>query len=237
LAVEEQFYLIWPMAIALTPSRHLLKLCLVLIAAAVICRCCFLVAGLDPMVTYMLTPSRMDALILGAAAAVISGKWKQLETLGGSGTKALLTGIGLIALGAGLTRLYYTEDPRTIVGGYTVLAVGFALLILASDGRFRSRPATLWRRVLSTGFLGSIGRYSYAMYVFHLPISLSLGSVIQPRLYALGGAYPTIYSITIAALSYVAGWASYHLLEKHFLRLKRYFEPHRDLAHLRAKPS
>jgi peptidoglycan/LPS O-acetylase OafA/YrhL len=73
--------------------------------------------------------------------------------------------------------------------------------------------------------LRSVGKFSYAMYVFHIPLSILVGAPLLPALKRLGSGYPVWYAIWIAACSYLAAMASYHLLEKHFLRAKRYFVP------------
>jgi peptidoglycan/LPS O-acetylase OafA/YrhL len=63
------------------------------------------------------------------------------------------------------------------------------------------------------------------MYVWHLPIVRLAGPLALAAVKPLGFTYPIPYTIVIIMLSFGAAWISYHLFEKHFLRLKRYFVP------------
>jgi peptidoglycan/LPS O-acetylase OafA/YrhL len=70
------------------------------------------------------------------------------------------------------------------------------------------------------------------MYVLHVPIHHHLG---VPLLARLAGAHPGVrvsvaYFVALAAASYGGAIASYHLLEKHFLGLKRHFSVERVAA-------
>jgi peptidoglycan/LPS O-acetylase OafA/YrhL len=70
-------------------------------------------------------------------------------------------------------------------------------------------------------WLRRVGRYSFAMYVFHLPLMAAFGTPIHEALGFTGSAMPLFYVLTAILLSFLAGMASYHVLEKHFLALKR----------------
>jgi peptidoglycan/LPS O-acetylase OafA/YrhL len=141
-----------------------------------------------------------------------------------------LTGLGLatalvFVVGIPLTHAYSTERLAGQTIGYTVLAACgavFVTLVALSAGR---RGAGV-NAVLKWAPLRSCGRYSYAMYIFHNLLHKLVG---EPRLLARFGEHlpaPTVfvYAIAVLAVSYLLGLASYHLLEKHFLRLKRLFE-------------
>jgi peptidoglycan/LPS O-acetylase OafA/YrhL len=76
-------------------------------------------------------------------------------------------------------------------------------------------------RLLSSTPLRLIGRYSYGMYVFHLPLHTFFGLVVLHSL--VGVATPAeglVYVIVITALSFGLAALSYELFEKRFLRLK-----------------
>jgi peptidoglycan/LPS O-acetylase OafA/YrhL len=110
--------------------------------------------------------------------------------------------------------------------GYTALALFFgATLILAVT----APPHTLRERAFANPVLRILGRYSYAIYVFHLPLwsaAVRHGLVSPERLpYVAGSQMPAQAALIVAlsTLSLAAGWLSWHLYEKHFLRLKVLF--------------
>src|SRR5262249_46602415 len=69
LAVEEQFYLLWPLVVAFVPSRWLRRVCVGMIGASVVTRLILALAGTQPVMTYVLTPCRLDGLAAGAFLA------------------------------------------------------------------------------------------------------------------------------------------------------------------------
>ncbi len=110
--------------------------------------------------------------------------------------------------------------------GYTLLAIiGASLIVFSID------PGSAQRRVvafLRTPFMRFLGKYSYAMYIFHFPLAWFLENA------GLGvNRYPTIagshipgviaFSLMTAGLTAIAALISWNLFEKHFLRLKKYF--------------
>jgi peptidoglycan/LPS O-acetylase OafA/YrhL len=70
-------------------------------------------------------------------------------------------------------------------------------------------------------WLRRVGRYSFAMYVFHLLLITAIGTPIHEALAFAGSATPLLYVLSFILLSFLAGMVSYHLLEKHFLELKK----------------
>ena len=97
LAIEEQFYLVWPVVIWFCRSRRsLLTVLFGLIAAATLFRCFAAHFGLTPQQAYFLTFTRADAIVLGALMAVWRGErmYERLERialptlLGGHGPSA-----------------------------------------------------------------------------------------------------------------------------------------------------
>src|SRR5262249_33425960 len=69
LAVEEQFYLVWPAIIAWTPRRWLAGLCVAVIGAAIAMRVLLIHQG-AALAAYVLTPARADTLAIGATLAI-----------------------------------------------------------------------------------------------------------------------------------------------------------------------
>jgi peptidoglycan/LPS O-acetylase OafA/YrhL len=226
LAVEEQFYLVWPFVIAWVPTRHMLTTTLLVAAAAIVSRIALRGAGVSAEAIYMFTTTRMDALALGATAAVISRRHEVMAMFKRRQASIGWLALSLVAASAAISHLFDTRDPGTIIVGYTVLAVAAAIVVLTLQAGVGS--GSWLERVLSLGLLRSCGKYSYAMYVFHLPLVLLIGPALTKYLVATGSLRPLLYSLSLIAVSYAFGWLSYNLYERHFLALKRYFIPQCD---------
>ena len=93
------------------------------------------------------------------------------------------------------------------------------LLVLTVEATWNSR----WRRLLEATLMRAMGKYSYAIYVLHPVILIATVEMLLPGTqFPAYVAKPAILIWTLTA-SFAAAWLSYHLYEKHFLRLKRYF--------------
>ena len=89
-----------------------------------------------------------------------------------------------------------------------------------------TRYPTKLQRTFSVPVLGQIGIYSYAIYLFHLPLeSIVRGLGLHPSFQApiLGSILPValLYIVGNAAVAYLAGWASWYGFEKFFMQLRR----------------
>ena len=227
LAVEEQFYFLWPAVIALTPTRRLVPVCATLIVVALVIRIALLKAGAPPEAIYMFTVCRMDALACGAMAAVLTGVPRFMSFMRSHATALLVAALVLMMAGVPLTDSYAAYNGGSITVGHTILALGMTTVMLVTVAGSRSRVATGLDTVLRLPPLRSVGKVSYAMYIFHVPLALIVGTPMKPVLQKLGVGYPVWYALWVTLCSYVVAVASYHLLEKHFLRAKRYFVPDR----------
>ena len=72
LAIEEQFYLIWPALILILRPQQVKILCGVLIGVSIFSRCIMVLAGRGHDIPFIITPCRMDGLAMGAFMAVIA---------------------------------------------------------------------------------------------------------------------------------------------------------------------
>ena len=225
LAVEEQFYLLWPFVIYRRSAEWVMRLCFAIAAAALSLRVAMLLTGTPGIYTFLAT--RMDALALGGATAAAfrvpsAASWTLNH-------RRFLLGASLLSLvaGAAISRGYYFTDPMTLSLGLTFLAVAFALLVAAGVAADQVGQAG-WLGVLRWTFLRRVAKYSYAMYVLSVPLHFLVG---KPLLSALGldpGNSVVVgftYIIVGTALSFLAAAASFHLLEVHFLNLKDRFAP------------
>ena len=234
LAIEEQFYLLWPGIVLLLAGPRLIWMCAGLVAVAFVSRLVLLHQGANPDMVYMFTVCRMDALAIGAAAAVLELSGRCTRWLGTHSRAALGWSAAVLIILAVTSHAYAVYDRTTLTIGYPLMAAAFAAVILVLAAQARGLAHWL-NRLLSMGWLRSVGRYSFAMYVFHLPLLVIFGDQIRRVFAFTGSALPLVYALVAILLSYVAGFLSYHLIEKHFLRLKHLVTP-RTRAELRTEP-
>lgn len=239
LAIEEQFYLIWPLVVLACGCKRLLWLCPLLAMSSLALRLTMLhYFDAGNTAVYVLTPCRFDSLALGAWSASLvrhthlSNGW--LRALPWIAALAILAAyFGELCYALGQTGDAYSRSTFALGPGISLLAVGFTCLVLyfsvpSSSSRLRSwlrHPALL-----------SFGKYSYAIYLTHMPIRAALRDV------ALGpdspGTSPIItfsqlgespwlgqicFLLLATCVCWLVGWLSWRLLEQHFLRLKQFF--------------
>jgi peptidoglycan/LPS O-acetylase OafA/YrhL len=225
LAVEEQFYLLWPFVVLAAEPRQLKRLCLILMVAALVLR-----LGLHAVqyaeAAYVLMPARVDTLCAGAWVAVVLREPGGLE-------RAVRWARALLPIAAtGTAALYIFADrlmsEHLLVGtaGYTVIAVLFASgLVLVLAAEHQRRPY----RLLLSAPLMNLGKYSYAIYIVHHPPLFFLPDAWSiDRLAAVLGAWLPAQLLFVTAWtlgSLALAMVSWHMLEKHVLRLKDRWAP------------
>jgi peptidoglycan/LPS O-acetylase OafA/YrhL/alpha-beta hydrolase superfamily lysophospholipase len=224
LCVEEQFYLVWPFLVRRGGSRGVLVFSGLLIALGVACRVFARLHFGEPIgheIAYMATPCRADALAIGALAALAVRSERVASTLRRIGSGPLLAAGLVIAAAGGLGGGIARVAAGMQVFGYPLIALGFALVLLAAL-RHESPVA----RVLGTPLLRRCGTYSYGMYVFYAPLHLFVGLPLLARL----GHAPTFiegiaYEAGAIVATFILGAVSYHVYEKRFLDLKARVAP------------
>jgi peptidoglycan/LPS O-acetylase OafA/YrhL len=227
LAVEEQFYLIWPLLVFALRRRPLQAVCVGAVVASLAFRL-WLLAADRTTAAYVLTPARMDALAAGAFLALAARGPRGLTPLvRWAGPSALACAALLVGIIAWRGRLAPEDLPVQIIG-YPLIAGFFsALLILGT----KPPSSSWWGSVFTNPALRFFGRYSYALYVFHHPLigflrSVNVSADVLPRF--LGSQLPgQMLVIAVATAGSVAlALASWHLYEAPFLRLKQLFPYH-----------
>lgn len=233
LAVEEQFYFVWPLIVLLVEREKLKKVCVALIATSVGLSILWMLTSGDEKALYLLTPFRAQGLLLGALMA--------LTLRGPGGARALarwLRPVALACAAPALALMIWTELSRSRLAAAVVGTLGFPLIVFALGGlllaALGAAPGSRTHSFFTSKTMRFMGRYSYAMYVFHefvlwganafAPWTVSppkvLGSYVPLGLVVLFG----VSGVTIA-LSLL----SWHLYEKQFLKLKRYFPYAREV--------
>ncbi len=223
LAVEEQFYLVWPAFVLLFSRRTLVWLCAAGIVIAFGLRLGFFIAELPSGLGYMLTPARMDALAAGALVALAIRDESGLSILKRWAPFVAMAGLGIVA-GYGLVNGGFSPlDDWVRTAGFTVLALLFAaVLALVLGLKSGGMAATL----LSNPALRWLGRYSYATYLIHLPVAVILSRKIDfgdviPELAGSTLASEAVFSIVAGAITLSLAWLSWQVWESQFLKLKR----------------
>jgi peptidoglycan/LPS O-acetylase OafA/YrhL len=219
LAVEEQFYLAWPLLVLRLDRRALRRACLAMIAIAPLLRVACTVLH-HPEAAYVLTPCRMDALAAGALIALLVRDGVEPARLARGARRALAaSGAAIVAI-AVARRSFVIEDPVVHTLGMSATAAASASVVALAtldgsrvDRVFRARP------------LRAIGVVSYGMYIVHLPLiglAAIAGIDLRRAPSAVGGLALT-YVVAVAVL-YLIALAGWHAYEKRILTLKRWFE-------------
>jgi peptidoglycan/LPS O-acetylase OafA/YrhL len=227
LAIEEHFYLFWPLVVFLLAPRPraLIAVSLVTSLGAMLARLIGSLMGLNWWTTYVLTPFRLDGLALGAFLAVIARQPGGLEWL----RRALPRGVavvgGLLAVTFVWTMLVSRQGLELVLPVRAaliqmLLACVLVWALLAPKQSVSSR----FFRSRSMVFLGT---YSYGLYVYHHFISYYLSTnrieLELARWLGSHGAAVALQATLGASASLFVAYFSYELFEKRFLRLKRLF--------------
>ena len=225
LAVEEHFYLVWPVVVFLVPREKLKRVCLTLILGAPVLRLMMMLAGMDSVVPYVLTFSRVDSLAMGALMAVLISERNGLETWRPRiAAGAMISTAGVIALLL-CYRRFDRDDLITTFVGYTFLALISAWLVLAAS---QVRAGTGAAKVVANPVFTSLGRYSYGIYVTHMFFAPTFILLFPwTGLHKITGAYWSaivLHAALSIACAWGIAWCCYHGFEKHFLRLKGFFD-------------
>jgi peptidoglycan/LPS O-acetylase OafA/YrhL len=204
LAVEEQFYLVWPllMLCAVRLSRQAPRRAtawLLVVFGGLSFAACVVVSLLNFKYAFFLTPFRIWEFGVGMAVAT----WARL--VAGWSTRAV-SWLGLLALCclAAVTLLF--DGRMRFPGFWAALPVAAAalLLIVAQHG-----GQTLTGRLLQTRPIRWLGDCSYSVYLWHWPVLIAAALVVpKPDPWLTAG---------LVALSIALGWASYRLVEQPFM--------------------
>ena len=99
-----------------------------------------------------------------------------------------------------------------------------------------TRPESSLARVLSWRGLVTLGTYSYAMYLVHVPLLRVVSKVGLPPQWTGSERWPLVwvvgYPAVLGVFTLGSAMLSWHLCEKHFLAQKRYFPYGARLAHV-----
>lgn len=212
LAVEEQFYLVWPLIVRFACRKWLERICLGLLVIAPLVHFALHFSG-NPVAAYQFTATRLNTLGAGALLAIVwrdPARWRSWMLHAPR--------IGLAAAGISLLGLMF---PRWIS------LVPFAPLLWGALLMQAMTPSSPWARLFSGRIPVTFGTYSYALYLLHYLMDPWLRHVLYPDwiipIAGNGAASLSLFMAVATALAFCASLLSWNLLEKPFLSLKRHF--------------
>jgi peptidoglycan/LPS O-acetylase OafA/YrhL len=234
LAVEEQFYLVWPFVVHALSRRALVALSAALVAMGPLFRWALADALADGAraaddvadSVYWFPLSHADAFATGALVALLGGGLRVARP-------ALLTAaaIAAVAIGGALNLRALRDagadlplgtmgfplasiDNAFHVWGYTLLNLSSAALVAAAVAAHRSGGIV---SALGWGPLAGMGRISYGVYVLHWPLLVLFNASVRYRPMTVRG-----YLMCAAWFALVVGvsWISWRFYESRFLALK-----------------
>jgi peptidoglycan/LPS O-acetylase OafA/YrhL len=230
LAVEEQFYIFWPLLVGAISERALVVVSVVLFATAIALR-----LGIDAAfpvhvadaAAYTWTVTRWDAIALGAIVAVWSRRSDRARLMRERGMTALL--VVCVAL-AGVTVVGRGLSANGLLGHVAAVPLsallGACLVAACVQGSDGHRMQSALVRILETPVLTTIGKYSYAVYVFHMPVNFLVRRFMLPYERSCTGVACVgvlgTYTLVILIISMALALVSWRLLEAPILSLKRY---------------
>ncbi|WP_339947704.1 acyltransferase family protein [uncultured Albimonas sp.] len=193
LAVEEQYYLIFPLVLHLVAQRFGRRAVVAALVAAAVISFGLMLATAGTRSAFFLLPARGWELALGALLAACPGlsprSRRQAEALSLAGAVAVLAAI------------FALDDQTTFPGLATLLpCLGAAALISAGRGH-----APLVSRALATAPFVWVGRLSYSLYLWHWPIIVfgAYGALSDPSLLEKGIAVGLSVLLSALSLKYI----------------------------------
>jgi peptidoglycan/LPS O-acetylase OafA/YrhL len=221
LAVEEQFYLVWPVLLAALvaasaavqrhrsstgphrrdPARIVAMLAAVVVGASLLWSIASSYA--QPQAAYFSTPARAYEFGIGAGLAAVAtwtARWSSL-------VRAVLGWLGLLGVVVAIVRF----DAHTVFPGYTALlpVLGTALLIAAGEAPTAGAP----QRLLGMSVGQHIGAWSYSFYLWHWPV------LVIAAAYA-GHPLSVAQNLALLAAALATSAVTYHVVENPFRRAK-----------------
>jgi peptidoglycan/LPS O-acetylase OafA/YrhL len=210
LAIEEQFYFCWPLALVAALKFRLKTwtvfwIVLSFIAVSVIWKIALFTGGAGTRRIFFGSDTRGDGILVGCALA-IALKERLIPSFLNANSARSLMAIGVLIV---LTFAAVGTDQFSLVycGGTTAVAFGAALIIA---GSIQDTRGSHIRAALSISALRWLGRRSYGVYLWHWPM-YELARLIPVQ--ALVAPCAIAASIIVAALSY-------RYIEQPFLRMK-----------------
>jgi peptidoglycan/LPS O-acetylase OafA/YrhL len=208
LAVEEQFYLVWPWAMLFLPKRALIPFTALVVLAGVGFRLAATMAGLNEIACSSLTFAQFDSLGTGALLAMcMNDDYVRPERRRGFAP-------GLIVIGVISIVVAFIPVAAHVVLRGTFLQVGFESLFVVLVAASAIGIKGWIGRLLTNRFLAYVGTISYGIYVYHYFVPSYLARLHVPAVLVI--PISPLVCLAVAAISF-------RFYERPINNLKRYF--------------
>lgn len=218
VSIEEQFYLLWPPIVRKLPRHRLITAAVVMLIISTAMRILMVAVHGGMNSVWCNTLGRLDPIAAGILmAAFLKGSIPRYNLMLRLG--AFIGSVVALALVANYWQIHQPERLEWVptLVGFPVVAVACTLIVLAALGFSAQLPRSLIY----------LGKISYGLYVYH-----PLGNFLSGKLIPVHTSFVQLALRPVAALGFtiLLAAASYALLEKPFLKLKKRF------AHISSRP-
>ena len=201
LSVEQQFYLLWPLAFIFLSRRAFLGACFAMIAVSVVSRIYFATIGDTYFAALFFLSSNLDCLAAGGLLAAMD---RGVFRISATAMRAIGV-LGAVALGFIITANLNRYHLLDTVLSPTVAAILTCWLLfeLRANQRFAS--------AISVQPLLLIGKLSYGIYLYHLSVGHWVAGYVEPT----SPMFPLVAGTVTMSLAF----ASWHLMEQPLIKL------------------
>ncbi len=217
LAIEEQFYLIWPALILLLGRKYVIPLSLVCLVGTVFVRARF-------NIICSLLGSRGDGLALGG---LLAGLFAVVKPNGLHRRKLLAIFAAIAAVSAIVlhrTGAFVHPDVWKLIAAQPVVPIlAFNCLWFAVVGIIVCQSGRRSMAFLRLKTLRNLGMISYGLYLFHHPLILMTNEAAAQTMHIWPHQFPLWFDLMRIVVCLNLGFLSWNLLERPILQLKEYF--------------
>jgi len=223
LAVEEQFYIVWPLLIFIIRKPRILLFITVLLLLGVIGTRLYMWTMQIKDLNYfgLYTYTRIDGICIGSMLAI-------LQFMRSRFINKYFT--GLILLLAAMNFVFYFVNkefnftyPYLAIVGYTTFAMLFAIIVhevIQGNNKF-------FNFILNIKPLKFFGKISYGLYIFHWPVYLMLydwvDKIVRPMVNISENNLTILVSILLTIIGVLISIISFYTFERYFLKKKKAF--------------
>ncbi len=232
LAIEEQFYIFFPLLVRYLKDKYLVIVCFFIIFAAILVRYVLSIIYPGNPIVWANTVSSMDFLSAGVIIAISMnyGKLELLKKFLVYTTLVLLAAYSIVLYQHWHTTIFHVPFDLTDLHGqfFFVLLLPITSLVIVS--LIQSKSSGIWRKVKHYIFenkaITYIGKISYGLYLFHFPVFWLVDDHLQRYGIAVdynGSATTYLVAICKILITFLVAVLSWNFFETRVLRYKHNF--------------